>query len=87
MELSTILFMDDHESVISSTGFKIDGNTNELFLDDSNGIIRTYYLVGTTRTYVDLNFGTVNYDLGLITIFLQIKINLFLMLMILSLQL
>jgi len=57
-----------HEPVISSTGFKIDGNTNELFLDDSNGIIRTYYLVGTTRTYVDENFGTINYDLGLITI-------------------
>ena len=57
-----------HESVISSTGFKIDGNTNELFLDDADGALRTYYLVGTTRTYVDLNFGTVNYDLGLITI-------------------
>ena len=57
-----------HEPVISSTGFKINGNTNELFLDDSNGIIRTYYLVGTTRTYVDENFGTINYDLGLITI-------------------
>ena len=57
-----------HESVISSTGFKIDGNANELFLDDSNGALRSYFLVGTTRTYVDLNFGTVNYDLGLITI-------------------
>ena len=57
-----------HESVISSTGFKIEGNANELFLDDNNGTLRSYFLVGTTRTYVDLNFGTVNYDLGLITI-------------------
>ena len=57
-----------HESVISSTGFKIEGNANELFLDDNDGTLRSYYLVGTTRTYVDLNFGTVNYDLGLITI-------------------
>lgn len=63
-----------HESVISSTGFKIDGNTNELFLDDADGALRAYYLVGTTRTYVDLNFGTVNYDLGLITI-PSVKIN------------
>ena len=57
-----------HESVISSTGFKIEGNANELFLDDNNGTLRSYYLVGTTRTYVDLNFGTISYDLGLITI-------------------
>tara|TARA_B100000902_G_scaffold4264_2_gene5456 strand:+ start:2343 stop:4241 length:1899 start_codon:yes stop_codon:yes gene_type:complete len=57
-----------HESVISSTGFKIEGNANELFLDDNNGTLRSYFLVGTTRTYVDLNFGSVNYDLGLITI-------------------
>ena len=39
-QMGSTILTDGHESVISSTGFKIDGNTNELFLDDSNGIIK-----------------------------------------------
>jgi len=35
-----------HESVLSSTGFKISGNNNEMFLDDDGqGNVRLYYLL------------------------------------------
>ena len=53
--------------VVSSTGFKIndDNSTNEHFLDDDGaGIIRVYYLSGTTRIYTSSTFGTVNYTTG-----------------------
>ena len=52
--------------IISSTGFKISGDTtNEHFLDDDGaGIIRLYYLSGTTRLYTDSTYGTVNYTTG-----------------------
>ena len=47
-----------HEAVVSSTGFKVSGNDNELFIDDKDGALRTYYFVGTTKTVVNGNFGT-----------------------------
>ena len=52
--------------IISSTGFKISGDTtNEHFLDDDGaGIIRLYYLSGTTRVYTNTSYGTVNYTTG-----------------------
>ncbi|NWJ44004.1 hypothetical protein HX837_07390, partial [Marine Group I thaumarchaeote] len=53
--------------IISSTGFKInnDSSLNEHFLDDDGaGIVRTYYLSGTTRVYTDSTYGTVNYTTG-----------------------
>jgi hypothetical protein len=53
--------------IISSTGFKIndDSSTNEHFLDDDGaGIVRAYYLSGTTRVYTDSTYGTVNYTTG-----------------------
>ena len=52
--------------IISSTGFKIDGDTtNEHFLDDNGaGVLRVYYLNGTTRVYTDSTYGTVNYATG-----------------------
>jgi hypothetical protein len=53
--------------VITSTGFKInnDSSTNEHFLDDDGaGIIRVYYLSGTTRIYTSSTFGTIDYDTG-----------------------
>jgi len=54
-----------HESIITSTGFVISSNTNTLYLnDDGIGNIRTYYLVGSTKTYVDTEAGTVDYDSG-----------------------
>ena len=53
--------------VVSSTGFKIndDSSTNEHFLDDDGaGIIRVYYLSGTTRIYTSSTFGTIDYTTG-----------------------
>jgi hypothetical protein len=45
--------------ILSSTGFKITGNDNEMFLDDDGqGNIRLYYLVGSTRTYQNNTQGT-----------------------------
>lgn len=48
--------------IISSSGFKInnDSSTNEHFLDDDGaGVVRAYYLSGTTRVYTDTTYGTV----------------------------
>jgi len=53
--------------IISSTGFKIsnDSSANEHFLDDDGaGILRVYYLSGTTRLYTDSTYGTVDYATG-----------------------
>ena len=64
---------DGHNSamggIVVSTGFKIVGNDNELFLDDDgNGNVRVYYLVaGTTRTYVNSAAGTINYATGVVS--------------------
>ena len=51
---------------VSSTGFTITGNSNgEHFLDDDGeGNIRTYYFIGTTKTYESANVGTINYSTG-----------------------
>ena len=55
--------------ILESTGFTIVGNTNEMFLDDDGiGNVRLYYLVGSTRTYVDNTQGTINYATGQVTI-------------------
>jgi len=53
--------------IISSTGFKIndDDSLNEHFLDDNGaGVLRVYYLSGTTRVYTDSTYGTVDYATG-----------------------
>ena len=52
--------------VVSSTGFKISGNDNEMFLnDDGQGNIRLfYYTDGTTITYQDETAGTIDYGTG-----------------------
>ena len=58
-----------HESVLSSTGFKISGNTNEMFLDDDGmGNVRIYYLVSGIKTVQNATQGTINYATGQITI-------------------
>ena len=50
---------------VTSTGFKINTNSNTLFLDDDgNGKIRTYYLSGQSKVYVNSNAGTINYLTG-----------------------
>ena len=56
--------------ILSSTGFKISGDTvNEHFLDDDGaGNIRSYKLVSGVRSYVNNNQGTIDYSTGEITI-------------------
>ena len=56
--------------VLTSSGFKINGDTtNEYFLDeDGAGNVRLYYLVGQTRTYTNNAIGTIDYTNGSITL-------------------
>ena len=51
--------------ILSSTGFKVTGNDNEMFLDDDgNGNVRRYYLQSGIRTYANDSQGTINYSTG-----------------------
>ena len=55
--------------ILSSTGFKIDGNDNEMFFDDDgSGNVRLYYLSSGIRTYINSTQGTIDYTTGQITI-------------------
>jgi len=55
--------------ILSSTGFKIQGNDNEMFLnDDGEGNVRMYYLVSGVRTYQNNTQGTINYTTGQVTL-------------------
>jgi len=56
--------------VISTSGFKITGDTTNVYYldDDGNGNIRRYYFAGSIRTYVNNTQGTVNYETGQITV-------------------
>ncbi len=56
--------------IVSSTGFKVSGDTTNVYYfdDDGAGNLRRYYLIGSTRTYVDNNAGTINYPEGIITL-------------------
>ena len=56
--------------IISSTGFKVTGDTTNVYYfdDDGAGNLRRYYLVGSARTYVDSNSGVIDYINGIITI-------------------
>jgi hypothetical protein len=64
---------DGHNSsaggIISSTGFYIQDNTNEMFFDDDgSGNLRIFYLVSGSRTYYSNEAGTVNYLTGVISV-------------------
>ena len=54
------------QTVVESTGFYLDGNSNEQFIDDDgSGNIRTFYLLGgTTKTITNAEAGTINYNTG-----------------------
>ena len=55
--------------ILSSTGFKVSGDNNEMFLDDDgNGNVRRYYLVSGVKTYADSTQGTINYTNGQVTL-------------------
>ena len=55
--------------ILTSTGFKVSGDNNEMFLDDDgNGNVRRYYLVSGVKTYADNNQGTIDYATGQVTL-------------------
>jgi len=55
--------------ILSSSGFKVDGNTNECFFDDDGaGNVRLYYLSGGVKTYLNSTQGTIDYGTGAITL-------------------
>ena len=55
--------------ILTSTGFTVSGNANEMFLDDDgSGNIRRYYLDAGVKTYANAEQGTINYSTGQITI-------------------
>ena len=56
--------------VVSSTGFKVQGDSvnTQYFDEDGAGNIRRYYLSGSTRIYQDNAAGTIEYSSGRITI-------------------
>jgi len=56
----------DGGGILSSTGFTISDDANEMFLDDDgNGNVRLYYFTdGTTKTYKDSTAGVVDYTSG-----------------------
>jgi len=58
-----------HEAVLSSTGFKISGNDNEMFLDDDGiGNVRVFYLVSGIKTIQNATQGTIEYATGQVTL-------------------
>ena len=65
---------DGHNSsgngILSSTSFKIDGDTtNDYYLnDDGSGNVRLYYTTSGVNTYTNSTIGTIDYTAGTITI-------------------
>lgn len=60
-----------HMPIVSTTGFKINGDTtNEYFLDDDgSGNVRLYYIKDSIKTFANTTQGTIDYTTG------EIKIN------------
>ena len=56
--------------VLESTGFKVSGDTTNIFFldDDGAGNVRRYRISGGVRTYVNNTQGTINYTTGQITL-------------------
>ena len=55
--------------ILTSTGFTVSGNVNEMFLDDDGaGNVRRYYLDAGVKTYANTEQGTINYTTGQITL-------------------
>ena len=55
--------------ILSSSGFKIQGSDDEMFLnDDGQGNIRLFYLVSGVKTYQNNTQGTINYVTGQVTL-------------------
>ena len=60
----------DSGGILSTTGFKVDGDTvNTYFFDDyGSGNVRRYSLSGTTRVIADQSAGTIDYTSGKVSI-------------------
>ena len=56
--------------IVTSSGFKVGTDTTSEFFfdDDGEGNLRRYSLVGTTRSYADLQAGSIDYSSGVIKI-------------------
>jgi len=55
--------------ILSSSGFKIDGNDNECFFDDDGaGNVRLYYVASGVKSYLNSTQGTIDYSTGAITL-------------------
>jgi len=56
--------------ILESSGFKISGDTTNVFFldDDGAGNVRRYRLTGSVRTYAINTQGTINYTTGQITL-------------------
>ena len=52
--------------ILESTGFKIDGNTTDVFFldDDGQGNVRRYKMDGSVRSYANSTQGTIDYSSG-----------------------
>ena len=56
--------------ILSSTGFKIDGDTTNVWFldDDGQGNVRRYRMYGSVRAYGNSTQGTINYLTGLVEV-------------------
>ena len=55
--------------ILTSSGFKVDGNDNECFFDDDGaGNVRLYYQASGVKSYLNSTQGTIDYGTGEITI-------------------
>ena len=51
--------------ILSSTGFTLSGNTETWYLeDDGAGIVKAYYVSGTSKVYQAASVGTIDYTTG-----------------------
>jgi len=61
--------MSSSGGILSSSGFKVDGNANECFFDDDGaGNVRLYYVAGWIYNYLNSTQGTIDYATGAITL-------------------
>ena len=51
--------------ILSSTGFSLNASTETWYLeDDGAGIVKTYYISGTSKVYQAAAVGTIDYTTG-----------------------